>query len=129
MPRRLLVVLMVLGVGSVLSWLAFQTYQEFRRGQAVQREIDQLVQEGSQIRQENASLKDNIEYFKTNDFEEREAKEKLNYQANGERVVVFQASADPVEKKVSFSENTGSTDTVIFRKPNYRLWWEQFFDF
>jgi cell division protein FtsB len=129
MSRRLLILLVLVGVAGVLVWLGLQTYQEFHRAQAVQQEIDQLEREGSRIRQENASLKNNIEYFKTSDFQEREAKEKLNYQENGEHVVIFQPGAAVPEKKVSFSENSGSVAGVVFRKPNYQLWLEQFFDF
>jgi len=117
----------------VLVWLGYQTYQEFRRGQAVDREILKLKEESNRIRQENTLLKNNIEYLKTDDFQKREAKSELNYQENGERVVMFQpgtsvhSESQPSEGKVSFSESKSETPSVIFRKPNYQVWWEQFF--
>ena len=129
MMRRLLWMGIVLAVGAGLAWLGYQTYKEFRRGEEIKQAIAQVEQEEGRIRQENATLKDDIAYFQTSDFQEREAKEKLNYQETGEHVVIFQPGAAPTDNKVSFSEHSGATDTVIFRKPNYRLWWEQFFDF
>ncbi|MEI8103369.1 MAG: septum formation initiator family protein [Candidatus Moraniibacteriota bacterium] len=133
MFRRLLLGIFLILVTTVLVWLGYQTYQEFRRGQAVDREILQLKEESNRIRQENTSLKNNIEYLKTDDFQKREAKGELNYQENGERVVVFQPGTNTTSNpsssgnKVSFSENKNETPSVIFRKPNYQIWWEQFF--
>ena len=133
MFRRILFGIFLSIVMVVLVWLGYQTYREFRRGQAVDREILKLKEESNRIRQENTLLKNNIEYLKTDDFQKREAKSELNYQENGERVVVFQpeisthSDLSSSENKVFFSESKNEIPSVIFRKPNYQVWWEQFF--
>ena len=111
-------------------WMSFQVYGELKRGRSIQEEITTLQREGSKIRQENSLLKDKIEYLKTDDFQEREAKDKLNYQEDGERVAIIKQSAgsDTAHVIISPGATDGSAVTVTFQEPNYQKWWRKFFD-
>jgi cell division protein FtsB len=114
------------------SWIVYQIYREMERNQSIQDEIVQLQTEGSKIRQENASIRDRIAYFKTDDFQEKEAKEKLNYQEEGERVTIIKPSPSAsASERVTISSEGGSGDkpTILFQQPSYQKWWQQFFDF
>ena len=73
------------------------------------------------MEQEIHDLENQINYYKTASYKEKEAREKLGYKAAGENVIAL--PIDTEEEKVvdtSFAE-------VKAKVPNYRLWWEYFF--
>lgn len=73
------------------------------------------------LEQEIHDLNNQISYFKTASYKEKEARAKLGYKAAGENVMAL--PIDTEEEKVvdtSFAE-------VKAKVPNFRLWWEYFF--
>lgn len=111
------------------GWVGYQAYQESRRTAAIQDEIGKLEAEKAKIVQENAFLQNRVEYLRTDDFQKQEAKEKLNYREDGEKVVIIKPMADVLGED---TENAAATSgevrpTVYFQSPNYRKWWNEFF--
>jgi len=66
------------------------------------------------------SIQNEINYYQTYSFKEKEARAKLGYKAPGESVMSL--PIDTVEEKVV---DTGLAESKI-KVPNYRLWWQYF---
>lgn len=62
--------------------------QEMNRRWQIQREVHRLEQDVTAMRKTIIELENVNQYFRTDDFRERLAREKLNYQAPGEKVVL-----------------------------------------
>jgi cell division protein FtsB len=73
------------------------------------------------LRQEVASLRDQNNYFETQSFKEKEAREKLGYIAPGEKVVSL-----PYDTKEEKAADSQLAETQL-KVPNYRLWMDYFF--
>lgn len=66
-------------------------------------------------------LKNQINYYQTKSYKEKEARAKLGYKAPGESVMAL--PIDTAEEKIA---DTGLAEVKI-KIPNYRLWWQYFF--
>ncbi len=75
-----------------------------------------------ELQEEIRFLRYEINYYQTYSFKEKEAREKLGYKAPGETAVSL--PADMVEDKIA---DSGNVEAEI-RQPNYRLWWQYFFE-
>lgn len=99
------------------------TSKEHTRITGIEQEINTLQEKADQINGENNDLKEKIAYFKTDEFKEREAKEKLNYQKEGERVVIVKnRTQDPPAQ-----ENAEEINEIEENIPNHIKWWHQYF--
>lgn len=87
------------------------------------KEIDKQSLKLIELEEEIILLENQINYYKTNSFKEKEAREKLGYKAPGESVVSL--PLDTVEEKVV---DNGVIEDKKIEIPNYRLWWEYFFN-
>lgn len=89
-------------------WSVYKAGGRLAREQAT---VDQLAKE-------NEELKKSIDYAKSREFVEKEARDKLNLSLSGETVVVLpQVQA------------TASSNTVLAKNvPNWQRWWQLFFD-
>ena len=83
---------------------------------------------------QNANLKKELEYKKSDEFVIKEAREKLNYTFEGEKIVVFpnEDLADSTQKSLeSFGVKEETKDTLSKQEasldPNYILWFKSFF--
>ena len=85
------------------------------------------MQEAEKLRQDNKSLEDKIGYFETQEFQEWEAKKKLNFQKEDESVVVVRPSPsqETNESEPEKKEENGSKEDM----PNYKKWWNYFFKY
>jgi hypothetical protein len=88
----------------------------------VNREIAELQAEIDKLNQDNKNLQGLIEYFQTDDFKEKETKDKLNLVKEGERLVLIKEKEIPVE---TVEEDREVEVTV--NRPNYYHWWYYFF--
>lgn len=113
--------LIATAAGIVVFFLLISLAQEVNRQWQVQREIARLqedvrTQEATIVELENLN-----QYFRTDDYQERLAREKLNYHAPGEQVVLI-PDTDLQE------EATGlSTEDEIVDSPIPKMWWDVFF--
>ncbi len=72
--------------------------QEMNRRLQVQHEVQRLQHDVQAMERNTVELKNLNQYFRTDDYQERLAREKLNYQSPGEKVVLIpddQNSASP----------------------------------
>ena len=82
-----------------------------------------LVQEMKlvELEEEIRYLENQINYYQTYSFKEKEAREKLGYKAPGEQVMAL--PIDTIEEK---SADSAYRDQQV-KEPNPRLWWKYFF--
>ena len=99
----------------------FKSVQKYR---SVNKEIVNLEQEAERFDQENKKLNRLINYFSSDDFQEKEIKEKLNLVKEGEKVVFVQGVKDDIAPK---AENSDQRSEVNIKHANYYYWWQYFF--
>lgn len=97
--------------------------KERKRSVGIQEEIESLVQEAADVEREGNALKEKISYLSTEDFYEREAKENLNYQKEGEEVVIIRR---PIKEKDIINEGEVKGE-ILVNEPHYKVWWRYFF--
>lgn len=85
--RQFLLTLLLVGL---LVLLAFPLTRSLRQKRSVEREIQGLEEQASALEHKNSNLKSVIEYMQSDQFVEKEARTKLNYQKPGETVVVVE---------------------------------------
>lgn len=118
---KLIIFLGIILLGLIAAAIARETIKK----QQVQSEIDQLKAEAAKIERENSDLSDRIAYFQSKDYQEKEAKDKLNLQNPGENVVIVKPNA---ENKAVPVEDTPSNDKkLVVRTSNIQKWWDYFF--
>ena len=107
------------------GWLYLLSRKEHVRNKTIGSEITRLEAESERMRQENLSLKERIAYFSSDAFQEREAKEKLDYRKQDEKVIAVRPSREGREMDTSLlsSEESRYNETDM---PNHRKWWKLF---
>lgn len=114
---------MILFICGLFGYLVLkETYQK----KEVEKEITALKQEAEKIQNENIKIEDRIAYLASADYQKIEAKDKLNLQDPGEKVVIV--SQNPIEKKEILAEpENNSNSKKLSYIPNYEKWWNYFF--
>ena len=105
----------------VITLLIFVSLaQEMNRRLQVQREVIKLEQDVQSMQKTVIELKNLNQYFQTDAYQERLAREKLNYSAPGEKVVLI-----PDQQYVNSppSEEIASTADISIPEK----WWRIFF--
>lgn len=74
------------------------------------------------LEEELELMKYQINYFQTNSYKEKQAREKLAYRAPGENVLIV-----PIDKEEDKIADQGIGEVVI-KTPNYVHWWRYYFD-
>ncbi|MBD3238331.1 MAG: hypothetical protein GF332_01675 [Candidatus Moranbacteria bacterium] len=125
----MLILLAFLAVWSY--WMVKVVYRKYQIKKIVQEEKTKA----QEFERNNQKLRGELEYFKTRNFIEKEAKEKLNVRKNGEKVAIVKVKpakeAETEEQKGA--EQTNQTDKsqnqepVKIQKPNPIKWWDYFF--
>ena len=99
--------------------------KEAYRKRQVQKEIEDLQSQIKQLGQENGDLNNLIAYFSTPQFQEKEAREKLNLQKDNEQMIILHkdlaAKNQPQDSggQAPIAQNDNS--------PNWRKWLNFFF--
>jgi len=111
----------MLGVtGIIILFILFSLAQEMNRRLQVQREIVSLEQEAREVEKSLIAMENLNQYFRTDAFQERMAREKLNYRAEGEKVVLITEDYQAAEVETqAVSERVDSS--IPWR------WWQIFF--
>ncbi|MBM3256463.1 MAG: hypothetical protein FJZ04_03295 [Candidatus Moranbacteria bacterium] len=117
-------ILITVGLGAIVLISLALTKETYRRYQ-IQKEIEELRVQAEKKERDNQQLKGLIEYFKTEDFQEKEAKEKLSVQKEGEKVLLVKGSRVGEEKpEEEFSNQPAPKKDT---RSNQRKWWDYFF--
>jgi cell division protein FtsB len=115
----LVIIFLFVIIGGVLKNIYFSIKNE----QNINKEVVALEKEADKFSQENKNLNKLVKYFDSEEFQEKEIKNKLNLVKRGERVVVVQSSTED-----NINEKAVEKDSkVITRHANYYYWWKYFF--
>ena len=122
----LLRIIIILAVPAVL-FVAFAIYRETNKKIQVEKEIEALKEEAERIKKDNTELSDKLSYLGSRDFQEKEAKDKLNLQTPSENLVIIKPSLTKPQE----SEETKEPEKVevTIKKSNIQKWWEYFFKY
>lgn len=86
------------------------------------KELEQEEQKVLSLEEEIDGMRNQINYFQTSSFKEKEARQKLGYKAPGESVLSL-----PIDQEDEKSTDV-SLGEVKIKTPNYRYWWAYFFE-
>ncbi len=121
----LAIVLGIVGIGMV--FLALN--KEINKKKEIQKIINNLQAEAMRLDSENSDLAEKIEYLQSDDYKKREAKDKLNLQAEGESVVVIKPNLAKKEIIQEKGEKNNKDIVIEVEKSNSQKWWEYFFKY
>ena len=116
--------LISVALGAIIMISLALTQETYRRYQ-IQKEIEDLKMQAEKKERDNQKLSSMISYFKTQDWKEKEAKEKLSVQKEGEKVLMVTGDRNAQTK----SEEDSPTASAPKKdeRPNLRKWWDYFF--
>lgn len=92
--RLILIILTIIVLSGAIIFISEPIVKEFHRSRAIQQEIDSLQKQADKMEMENKSLRDKIEYLKSDDYKKLVAKDRLNLRNPGEKVVVVQPETE-----------------------------------
>lgn len=127
---RLILIMIAIGIIVVIS---LGVAQETYRREQIQKEIEDLRVQAEKKERDNQKLQGLIDYFQTSDFKEKEAKETLSVQKEGENVVLVKEPIVSEKEKIEMEEQRVETEAkkAILKKEdsrsNLRKWWDYFF--
>ena len=126
--RTLLTRAVFIGAFGLAVWIGTVSYRFFERTGMIKSEIRGLEREAKRIDQENATLREKIEYFSSASFKEREAKDKLGLKKIDEQVIVVKTRSETADDMGNLPIPIIGTGRVAeFRSPNYVKWWRMLF--
>ncbi|PIU07486.1 MAG: hypothetical protein COZ85_03255 [Candidatus Moranbacteria bacterium CG_4_8_14_3_um_filter_34_16] len=105
--------------------------KELKKKKKIREEILSLQEEAQKVERENMEIKKRISYLGSKDFQEIEAKERLNLQNPGEKMVVI--SPSPISKDEKEAVYSSEKDKPIIEESpkdyrnNFQKWWDYFF--
>lgn len=117
--------LVFLGILAIVA-IGIYIRKQIQKKQVVQKEVANIEEEIDKVIKENKKLAEQISYFSTKDFKEKEAKDKLNMQFENEEVVVIK----PEPAVISQQEN--SQEPAIQETENlenWQKWYNLFFKY
>lgn len=120
----------ILKIGLVLFlaaaiFILIAVSEETYENNQVKKEIEKLKKEAEEIQQENLTIRDKIAYFESKDYQEKEAKDKLNLQRPDENVIIIKLG---IAKEAQSEENQIAPEKInAEKKSNFYKWWSYFF--
>ena len=103
----------------VIIFIGYSIFKEKKEQRAVRQNINSLEVEIAGLENKSLELAEMIKYLRSDEFVEREAREKLGMQKQGEKVVIVPENEQFIAKVAG--------DNNIQTKDNWRLWIEYFF--
>ena len=112
----------ILGAFSIaLLLLLASLAQEMNRRWQVQHEVAELESQVQAMQKDVTHLENLNQYFRTDDYQERLAREKLNYSAPGEQVVLIPENVSQAAAREANPKEEIDTSSIPER------WWRTFF--
>lgn len=110
----------------VLVLIGISLGKEFYRKRQIQKEIEGLQAQIDQMDQKNSDMENLISYLSSTDFQEKQAREKLDLQKSDEKMIVLRKD---VAQPDSQPENSGNSPQAPpeDNSPNWQKWWRFFF--
>lgn len=100
--------------------------ENYKKKQA-QIEIDKLQQEAEKITRENTELTEKLSYLESKDYQEREARDKLNMQNPKENMVIIEPGLATTKESPDTSNDNGKK--LFVKTTNIQKWWNYFFKY
>lgn len=111
---------------AILILIGISLGKEVYRKKQIQKEIDGLQEQISQLGQSNGDMENLISYLSSTDFQEKEAREKLNLQKNDEKMIVLRK--DVVQPNIQTpNQDANRQAPPEDNSPNWQKWWQYFF--
>jgi len=111
---------------TVIVLIGISLGKETYRKRQIQKEIENLQIEIQSLNQENSEINNLISYFSTKEFEEKEAREKLNLQKEDERMIILRKELES-QKNEKKEESAPIQAPEEDKSPNWKKWIEYFF--
>lgn len=115
--------LLVLALLALVSFAGYHFLRAKHKQLEINEEVAELQEQIDDFESKNKNLEQLAQYLQTDDFKEKEAKQKLNLVKEGEKVVIVKKSE--IEKTIEEAEET--KPEVEIDRPNYYYWWYYFF--
>ena len=109
----------------VLILIGISLGKEAYRKRQVQKEIEGLQSQIKDLGQENGDLNNLIAYFSTPQFQEKEAREKLNLQKDDEQMIVLHKELAAKNQPPAPADQAPAAQND--NSPNWRKWLNFFF--
>ena len=107
-----------------ILFLVAKIYKSVQKYKTINKEIISLESQANKFDRDNKKINKLINYFSSDDFQEKEIKEKLNLVKKGERVVLVQGVQDDASQE---TEIINQQSEVNIKHANYYYWWQYFF--
>ena len=127
--KQLPLTLLLVGL---LVLLAVPLARNFKRQQAVNKEIAALQSEASQAENQNSQFKKMIDYLQSDQFVEEQAKINFDLKRQGEKVAVITGqpdAANPGEISGASQPAVPEPQTILSPGERWGRWWDYFFAF
>ncbi len=111
----------------VLTLIGIALGREAYRKKQIQKEIESLQSQIRELNKENGELGDLIAYLSTQDFQEKEAREKLNLQKEDEQMIVLKRNVAAREEEADVQDTQDLNIPKVDSAPNWEKWWKFFF--
>ena len=111
---------------AVLVLIGISLGKEVYRKRQIQKEIEGLQSQISQMGQQNGDMENLISYLSSTDFQEKQAREKLNLQKSDEKMIVLRKDVvqpDSQPPNTAVNPQAPPEDN----SPNWQKWWKYFF--
>jgi cell division protein FtsB len=105
---------------AIVGYLAYIVGQSVYANYQSNKSIEAEQQKITDLKTSISQLENEIAYYRTDSYRERQARAKLGYKAPGENVISL--NFDQPEEKIA---DSGKSESII-KTPNYRLWWQYF---
>lgn len=115
-----------LGLTGFMIFIVFRMSHQAEKQNSINDEIAKLQQQASELEGENQDLQEMIAYLKTDDFKEKEAKDKLNLIKEGEQMILVKENVFAGKAGLESEEKNQGPELVVHRE-NYYYWWHYFF--
>jgi cell division protein FtsB len=115
----------------LIAFVSYAIFEESYEKKQVSDEIEKLRAEAERIEKDNSQIREKIAYLESREFREKEARDKLNLQGEGEKLVVVKPSLSQETFTQEGDPSSGNEDDQVLssqsKKENYKKWWDYFF--
>ena len=126
--RHIVLASFLLGVAGMIGYSIITTFQ---KRYVVEKEKQEFLSQIEQINQESQELAKIQDFISTQEYQEREAKQKLNLENPGEEAVIVTPASIveslPKEEVVAVLKEPKSAERIA-AQTNPEKWWAFFFD-
>lgn len=122
---RIIFFLGFVALALIIFALSKQTYKK----KQVEKEIETLRQEAEKIKKGNLTLEDKVSYLESRDYQEKEAKDKLNMQNPKENVVIIKPEMAKKEELPQVENNPPQLTENQDKFSNIKKWYDYFFKY